>query len=276
MNSTKNRTHSPWIFRPRQLPPEPCWDNLHGSVLFLLSILFHSIPPALKLLPHSSLPGLVFQHCSSLITNPWQIENSVFKPCLNPHAAQAKSNKQWIVKSHNMWHRWTCFLKETKLLALKRLETIIGKHLCLVSSKMVRPQLSFIWAVFFFPTSDGSGAGTQEERVYLVTFKYANKLLGSLPSAPAALRWLLYQKQTAHSCLLLGSHWVVRQTLVGWVFRKLPQSHTLPSKPKNYLGLRGNFEMSSFFTSKSLDCLFNVHLMLGIYLLIVLKISRSE
>lgn len=160
MNSTKNRTHSPWIFRPRQLPPEPCWDNLHGSVLFLLSILFHSIPPALKLLPHSSLPGLVFQHCSSLITNPWQIENSVFKPCLNPHAAQAKSNKQWIVKSHNMWHRWTCFLKETKLLALKRLETIIGKHLCLVSSKMVRPQLSFIWAVFLFPTSDGSGAGT--------------------------------------------------------------------------------------------------------------------
>ena len=50
----------------------------------------------------------------------------------------------------------------------------------------------------------------------------------------------------------------------------------MPSKPKNYLDLRGYFEMSSFFISKSLDYVFNVHPMLGIYLLIVLKISRSE
>lgn len=113
MKSTKNRTHSPWIVR-----------LFMGSVLFLLSILFqsilfHSIPPALKLPPHSRLPGLVFQHCSPLITNPWQIENSVFKPCLNPHAAQAESNKQWIVKSHNMWHRWACFLRDQTLGAEK-------------------------------------------------------------------------------------------------------------------------------------------------------------
>ena len=251
-----------------------------GSIPFIYSIPVYSIPfhpTSPQATSHSSLPGLVFPHCSSLITNPWQLENSVFKPCLNPHAEQAKSNQQWIVKSHNMWHRWTCFLKETKLLVLKRLEAIIEKHLCLVSSKTVCPQLSFIWAAFFFPTSDGIGAGTTRgDRVYLVTFKYANKLLGSLPSAPAALCWLLYQKQNAHNCLLLGSHWVVRKILVSRVFWKLPQSHTLPSKPKNYLDLRWNFEMSSFVFSESLDYLFNVHPMLGIYLLIVLKISRSE
>lgn len=139
------------------------------------------------------------------------------------------------------------------------------------------PAAVFQMSRFLFPTSDGSGAGTTRgDRVYLVTFKYANKLLGSLPSAPAALCWLLYQKQNAHNCLLLGSHWVVRKILVSWVFQKLPQSHTLPSEPKNYLDLRWNFEMSSFFISESLDYLFNVHPMLGIYLLIVLKISRSE
>lgn len=204
LNSTKTRTHDPRISKH----PASGWCREPLS-------LHYTVPHS----PQACLfPAPVLEHRSSLIiTHPhhgqivmfpkW--ENYIFRLCLNPRAAQPKSNKQTaIIKSKKCMAQMNVFLKRDQTLELKELETIIEKHLYLVPSETVCQQLSFIWAAFIFPTVGGNGAETMRGDS-LVTLKWASKLHGSLTPAPAALGWLLYQRQkSSHNCLSLWICWL--------------------------------------------------------------------
>lgn len=171
-----------------------------------------------------------------------------------------------------------CFLKETKLwswkgwkLSLKSICTLSLLRQCASSCLLYEP-------LSFFQLLVAMGQKPWEEIVYLVTLKWASKLHGSLTPAPAALGWLLYQRQkSSHNCLSLWICWLSGKCwCAGWPRCSPHEPHfAIESTELHWSGERFWNELFLLF-SKCLECLFNVHLMLVIYFLIVLKISRSE
>lgn len=116
--------------------------------------------------PHQSpncSPTPTFQlqsHSTTLLWSPttWQIVtflkwlNSVFKLCLNPHTEPPKNNIQMIIQSRNVWHRWTNFLKETKLDSWKGWKLSWRNLLSLCLLTQCASSCLFVRATFFFST----------------------------------------------------------------------------------------------------------------------------
>lgn len=231
LNSTKKRTQGPWIFK--HLLSGHCWDSLHLT--------------SPQTLPHSRLPAPVFQ--LRLLWSPlprhivifprW--ENAIFKWCLSSHTVQLKNNKQVTTKSRNVWHRWTCFLKETKLWSWK-----VWKP---VSSTTVCQQLSYVWAAFFFLARRGNEAESTIGDSLFSHIKVGKHVARSLTSAPAALGQLLYQRQkfTQLSLFMNSLGCWAKPGVLGVPDASPQATRASPSNPQNYSDLRGNCEVSSSF-----------------------------
>lgn len=106
-----------------------------------------------------------------------------------------------IIKSRNIWHRWTCLLKETKLWHWKSWKLSLKKHLCLASCKTVCLQLSLYVLLSFSQPVMAIGQIPQGDRVYLVTLKCASCTCGSwLTSSSKAKCTQLYPFRKLLDC----------------------------------------------------------------------------
>lgn len=168
-----------------------------------------------------------------------------------------------IIQSRNVWHRWTSFLKETKLESWKGWK-LSWRNLCsLCLLTQCASSCLFVRVTFFYSTVCVWQWRRDHKRrqFYWVTsfIQWASQFPGSLRKAPAALSANFTRLSVYEFTGLSGDTWCAGYS--GCFLR----SHTLPSTPQNYIDLKRNFEMSSSLYSKCLDCLFHVHLIHGIY-----------
>lgn len=109
-------------------------------------------------------------------------------------------------------HRWTRFLKETKMWSWKGW---VPPAACLLR---VCPNLSFCSSCLLCSPGPGKGAeATRGDRDDEITLKWSSKLHRSLTSAPVALGWLLYQRQRLIWLSCSWIYWVVRQKQASWI-----------------------------------------------------------
>lgn len=170
------------------------------------------------------------------------------------------------------------FLKRGQTLELKGLEAIIGKHLYLVPSETVCQQLSFVWGAFIFPTVGSNGAETMRGESLFSHIKVGKKVAWESDSSTCGSpRTSLSKAKNSHSCRNLSVPWLSGKRWCAGCPRCSPHEPHFRHQIHRTTLIWGEIlkRVLSLF-SKCLDCLFNVHLMLGIDFLIVLKISRSE
>lgn len=180
-----------------------------------------------------------------------------------------------IIQSRNVWHRWTSFLKETKLESWKGWK-LSWRNLCsLCLLTQCASSCLFVRVTFFYSTVCVWQWRRDHKRrqFYWVTsfIQWASQFPGSLRKAPAALSQL-------HTIVCLWIHWVVRRYLVCWIFWMLPQEPHFAINPPELYWSEEKFWNEFFLifqvSGLSLSCTPDTWHIL--YFLILLKISRSE